>query len=89
LHHWLRAAGSATYRAVCRYDRHLPCTQIERYVGAKWQAVAASERLRLGQHDALVWLALNNLLVEPTARAKYELDDFRCGAGAWGLGPGA
>jgi hypothetical protein len=50
---------------------------MERYVGAKWQAVPASERLRLGQHDAQVWLALNNLLVDPTARAKYDLDEFR------------
>jgi hypothetical protein len=48
-------------------------------VGNKWQAVPASERLRLGQHDAQVWLALNNLLVDPTARAKYDLDDFRWG----------
>jgi hypothetical protein len=24
-----------------------------------------------------VWLALNNLLVDPRCRAKYDLDDYR------------
>lgn len=53
---------------------------MERYVGNGWQAVPAADRLRLGQYDAQVWLALNNLLVEPTCRAKYDLDEFRWAA---------
>jgi len=49
----------------------------EKYVDGSWSAVKSDERLRLTQLDAQVWLALNNLVVDPKVRSKYMYDDFR------------
>ncbi|GAX77785.1 hypothetical protein CEUSTIGMA_g5228.t1 [Chlamydomonas eustigma] len=45
--------------------------------GMRWTAVEAADRLKLGQYDIQVWLAINNLSVDPRARAKYNLDNYR------------
>eukprot|EP00877_Chromochloris_zofingiensis_P004789 jgi/Chrzof1/14310/Cz08g32160.t1 len=51
--------------------------KMERFTAGVWQAMPAADRLKLCQPDAQVWLALNNLLVDPKCRAKYEPDDYR------------
>jgi hypothetical protein len=52
-------------------------SQMERFSANEWQPVAPGDKLCLSSMDAQVWLALNNLLVEPCCCAKYELDDYR------------
>ena len=34
------------------------------------------ERVRVCKHDAQVWLALNNLIVDPECRKRYRWDAF-------------
>ncbi|CAG9466309.1 unnamed protein product [Pedinophyceae sp. YPF-701] len=54
-----------------------PRTVTERYNGNAWVEVEPRDRLRVSQCDAQVWLALNNLVVDPRFRSRYEWDDFR------------
>lgn len=49
----------------CRSHRR---TQTERFADGRWSAVPPADRLKLGQLDAQVWLALHNLLLEPACR---------------------
>ncbi|DBA71627.1 hypothetical protein WJX79_009519 [Trebouxia sp. C0005] len=49
----------------------------EKFIGNVWTAIESRDRLKLTQHDAQVWLMLNNLLVDPKARAKYDMDEYR------------
>lgn len=42
--------------------------QLEKFVDGRWQAVAPLDRLKVVQADAQVWLALHNLLLEPSCR---------------------
>lgn len=49
----------------------------ERFEDNRWTLVEGSERLRVSKHEAQVWLALNNLLVDPRCRARYDLDGYR------------
>ena len=55
----------------------IPALQMEHFSANEWQAVAPADKLLLSSLDAQVWLSLNNLLVEPCCRAKYELDEYR------------
>eukprot|EP00892_Ulva_mutabilis_P008069 jgi/Ulvmu1/5634/UM023_0174.1 len=49
----------------------------ERREGTQWTVIAPSDRFQLSSIDAQVWLALTNLVVDPSFRAKYRLDNFR------------
>lgn len=42
-----------------------------------WSPLPPEERLKVAKADAQVWLALNNLIVDPRCRAKYNYDDYR------------
>lgn len=54
-----------------------PSRVMEKWNGQRWAAVPPAERLKMCQADGQVWLALTNLLVEPRARSKYSLDEWR------------
>ncbi|KAL6764744.1 hypothetical protein V8C86DRAFT_1823479, partial [Haematococcus lacustris] len=51
--------------------------RLEKWVHNEWRVVEAADRLRITQADGQVWLALNNLIVEPQCRAKYAADEWR------------
>ena len=53
---------------------------LEKFVEGKWQVVQGDERVRVCKHDAQVWLALNNLIVDPECRKRYRWDAFRIDA---------
>jgi len=42
--------------------------ELERFTEGRWQVVAPADRLKVSQPDAQVWLALHNLLLEPSCR---------------------
>ena len=50
---------------------------LEKFVEGKWQAIQGDERVRVCKHDAQVWLALNNLIVDPECRKRYRWDAYR------------
>ncbi|KAG1671405.1 hypothetical protein FOA52_011902 [Chlamydomonas sp. UWO 241] len=45
--------------------------------GMAWKAVDAADRLKIGQWELQLWLAINNLVVDPKARAKSSMDEWR------------
>ena len=49
----------------------------KKYNGNKWETVQYDEYLKVSQYEAQVWLAINNLLVEPETRNQYEYNNFR------------
>mmetsp|Transcript_11111 Transcript_11111/g.31439 ORF Transcript_11111/g.31439 Transcript_11111/m.31439 type:complete len:658 (-) Transcript_11111:1406-3379(-) len=49
----------------------------QKYATNKWETVERTERLKLSKLDGQVWLAINNLVVDPAFREKYEFNDFR------------
>ena len=49
----------------------------ERWAGNRWAPLPPADRLKIGQTEGQVWLALTALLVEPRCRAKYQLDEWR------------
>ena len=51
--------------------------KLERYADGKWAQVVGDERVRIGKHDAQVWLALNNLIVDRECRKRYTWDSLR------------
>lgn len=60
------------------WERHGRGGRLERYSGGTWAPVASTDRARVPQQEAQVWLMLNNLLVDPAARAKLDLTTARC-----------
>ncbi|KAL9642555.1 hypothetical protein ABK040_011121 [Willaertia magna] len=49
----------------------------KKYDGSKWCTVPYDEYLRVSQHEVQAWLAINNLIVDPETRNKYEYNSFR------------
>ncbi|KAF0984335.1 hypothetical protein FDP41_007512 [Naegleria fowleri] len=49
----------------------------KKYNGNIWETVSFDEYLKVTQYEAQVWLAINNLLVDPETRNKYEYTTFR------------
>ena len=47
-------------------------TGYKKYTGNKWESVSFEDYMKLTQYEAQVWLTLNNLLVDPETRNKYE-----------------
>uniref|UniRef100_A0A7R9Z7P6 Uncharacterized protein n=1 Tax=Chlamydomonas euryale TaxID=1486919 RepID=A0A7R9Z7P6_9CHLO len=45
--------------------------------GMRWLAVDAADRLKLGVWEIQAWLAVNDLIVDPKARAKYDMGNWR------------
>ncbi|QDZ22782.1 zinc finger MYND domain-containing protein [Chloropicon primus] len=50
--------------------------QIESYEDNAWKALKGDERLRVNKHAAQIWLALNNLVVDPECRKKYTWTNY-------------
>ena len=46
--------------------------QIETYEDNTWKTLKGDERLRVNKHAAQIWLALNNLVVDPECRKKVS-----------------
>jgi hypothetical protein len=57
---------------MCRY-----ITEV--FSDGRWSEQAREDRLQLTKCDGQVWLAVNNLTVDPKCRAKYRYDDHRKG----------
>ncbi len=51
--------------------------QLERFSGNRWEVVPPTERMRINQHAAQAWLALNNLMVGGGGYAKELRVGFR------------
>lgn len=49
----------------------------KKFTGNKWEKVSYDDYLKVTQYEAQVWLALNNLLVDPETRNKYEYTSHR------------
>ena len=49
------------------------------FADGRWSEQAREDRLQLTKCDGQVWLAVNNLTVDPKCRAKYRYDDHRKG----------
>eukprot|EP00873_Tetraselmis_striata_P028698 jgi/Tetstr1/448962/TSEL_036187.t1 len=51
--------------------------ETQKFVQNKWASVERAERMKLTPADAQVWLAINNLVVDPAFTEKYEFTQFR------------
>ncbi|CAM6128225.1 unnamed protein product [Calypogeia fissa] len=52
-------------------------TWVEMYAKGKWTEVPVNDRFKMVEPDVQLWLAINNLLLDPKCRAKYVFNDFR------------
>uniref|UniRef100_A0A061SCF1 Zinc finger mynd domain-containing protein 10-like n=1 Tax=Tetraselmis sp. GSL018 TaxID=582737 RepID=A0A061SCF1_9CHLO len=50
---------------------------IQKFIHNRWQQVDKADRLKITSLDAQVWLALNNLVVDPVFRDKYDFSEHR------------
>lgn len=58
---WKKRIGPKTYK----------------FINGSWTEVKGDQILKLTQHEAQVWLAINNLIVDPECRLKYQYNSFR------------
>jgi hypothetical protein len=48
-----------------------------KWINSAWVEVPPDDLLKVTQYEAQVWLAVNNLVVDPECRKKYEYNSFR------------
>eukprot|EP00961_Rhodomonas_salina_P145675 1960974-Rhodomonas_salina.1 len=49
----------------------------EKYDDGRWREEGADDQHRLGKTEAQVWLLVNNMLLDPDCRRKYEWSEHR------------
>jgi len=59
------------------WDYRTPEGVIKRFIDNKWEEVTSDDALRLNKYQAQVWLAIYNLVMDNSMRAKYDIDGHR------------
>jgi len=59
------------------WDFRTESNTVERFIDNKWEEVSDDDVLRLNKYQAQVWLAIYNLVMDNSMRAKYDLNSHR------------